>query len=415
MKSRAEKTQPEATEIEIGTPVAFGGLTPADVLRLAALGAAPGEEDVLDRAIVADAALRGLGERPHDSRYRAPTDQEPWSVATVHLHGRAVEVARGEPRALVDALVKPPTTTRARAISEAIRLSVGPYRPLAVAYREGEEPWTIAGYLPVRGWTVPGRHSGGRPFDYHTVWDLWLRISHWTWVAAIVVLTISGYFLAQPQWVPVGYTGEPAGYFIGYARLVHYVAAVVLMLVLLVRAVNLTTSRIPYDRWKSLIPFRRRRDIVNGWKTARAYAFIRPEEAPVYFGHNPLQQLTYTSVYVILLVQSLTGLALWGLYDSQNAFFGLFTWVNEAIGTPQVRLLHYMIMWSLLIFIPAHVYLSVRADSVERMGAISSMVSGGRWVRRGAVFEDWPSPDGGNEPAGTDRGPAARTEEASDR
>jgi hypothetical protein len=36
------------------------------------------------------------------------------------------------------------------------------------------------------------------------------------------------------------------------------------------------------------------------------------------------------------------------------------------------------------------VYLSVRADSTERSGAISAMVSGGRWVRRGAKFEDWP-------------------------
>jgi hypothetical protein len=71
------------------------------------------------------------------------------------------------------------------------------------------------------------------------------------------------------------------------------------------------------------------------------------------------------------------------------------------MGTQQVRLLHYMVMWGLLVFIPAHVYLSVRADGVERMGAISSMVSGGRWVRRGAVFEDWPDPDGGNAPAGT--------------
>jgi hypothetical protein len=39
---------------------------------------------------------------------------------------------------------------------------------------------------------------------------------------------------------------------------------------------------------------------------------------------------------------------------------------------------------------------------MERMGAISSMVSGGRWVRRGAVFEDWPDPHGHNKPAGSE-------------
>jgi hypothetical protein len=60
------------------------------------------------------------------------------------------------------------------------------------------------------------------------------------------------------------------------------------------------------------------------------------------------------------------------------------------MGTQQVRLLHYVIMWVVILFVPLHVYLSIRADSVDRSGAISSMVSGGRWVRRGAQFEDWP-------------------------
>jgi hypothetical protein len=58
------------------------------------------------------------------------------------------------------------------------------------------------------------------------------------------------------------------------------------------------------------------------------------------------------------------------------------------------------------------VYLSVRADGVERMGAISSMVSGGRWVRRGAVFEDWPNPDGDNSPAGHPAAGSARAASA---
>jgi Ni/Fe-hydrogenase b-type cytochrome subunit len=400
MTATDDRSRLAATEIEVGTPVGFGGTPAPEVLRLAALGAAPGEPDVLDQAVIADAMLRGLGERPQDVRYEPPRDDAPWSLAEVHVGGQQWQIARGEPRVLVERLVKPSATTRARAISEAARFSVTAYRPLGVAYRSPDEPWRLAGYLPVRGWSEPGRFTGGRPFDYHLVWDVWLRLSHWTWVASIVVLTVSGYFLAQPQWVPVGYTGEPTGYFIGYTRLVHYIAAVVLMLVLLVRVWNLTTSRVSYDRWKSLIPFRRRRDMTNGWRTAKAYAFVQPHDAPLYFGHNPLQQLTYTSVYLILLLQVATGLALWGLFDPQNAFFGLFTWINEAIGTQQVRLLHYMIMWGLLVFIPAHVYLSVRADGVERMGAISSMVSGGRWVRRGAVFEDWPNPDGGNSPAG---------------
>lgn len=400
---------PEATEIEIGQPVGFAGTSPDDVLRLAAFGSPPGELNVVERALIADASIRGVAVRPEDvEEYRPPTQDRPWSETEVSAEGTRWEIARGDPRALVEKLIHPGTGTHVRAISESARLTLGAYRPLGVAYRQDDGPWTLAGYVPVRGWTEPGRRTGGRPFDYHSVWDVTLRICHWSWVAAIVVLTITGYLLAQPQWIPAGYTDPPTGFFVGYVRLVHYIAAVVLCLVLLVRAYDLTVSKIPYDRWKALIPFKSRRDLSNGWKTVQHYLFLR-KEPPVYFGHNPLQQLTYTSVYIIMVVQIFTGFALWGLYNPDQWFLSLFQWVNEWIGPLQVRLLHYVLMWGLLIFIPAHVYLSVRADGVERMGAISSMVSGGRWVRRGAVFEDWPDPHGNNAPVEgpPDTGPAA--------
>ena len=41
-------------------------------------------------------------------------------------------------------------------------------------------------------------------------------------------------------------------------------------------------------------------------------------------------------------------------------------------------------------FVIAHVYLAIRADSIERHGGVSSMVNGGVWLRRGAKPEDAP-------------------------
>jgi Ni/Fe-hydrogenase b-type cytochrome subunit len=413
MSAHPSGTQ-QATEVEIGPPVGLNDISPDEVVLLAAFANPPGEGNVVERALAAEASMRGSAARPSEvNEYRPPTPQRPWSESTLTLDGVVWEVARGDPRALVTDLVRPPVSTQLRTLSETARITLGAYRPLGVAYRRDGESWAMAGLIPVRGWTEPGRKTGGRPFDYHPVWDLTLRICHWAWVASIIILTVTGYLLAQPQWIPAGYVDPPTGYFIGYNRLVHYITAVVLCLVLLVRAYGLTVSRIPYDRWKALLPFRSRRDMANTWRVARGYLFIKPHETPVYFGHNPLQQLTYTSVYAIMLLQILTGFALWSLFNPGGTFLSLFGWINELLGTQQVRLLHYMIMWSLLIFIPAHVYLSVRADSVERMGAISSMVSGGRWVRRGAVFEDWPDPRGGNRPAGEEHEqlPAAREQQ----
>ena len=70
----------------------------------------------------------------------------------------------------------------------------------------------------------------------------------------------------------------------------------------------------------------------------------------------------------IFLLQVVTGFALWGLYDSQGWFWGLFQGLNHLMGTQQVRLLHYVIMWIVILFVPLHVYLSIRADSASSRG-----------------------------------------------
>lgn len=385
----------EQVQIEIGEPVALGGTEPGDVLRYAALAPPPAPDDRLATALAADAALRGLT-APGAVVVTAEgggAGERVGVVAVTDRSGARYRVARGNPRDVVESVMNATGGDRARAVLTVARLRAAAYRPLAVALQRDGEPWTLLGFVPVRAWAVPRRRRG-RPFDYHRVWDLWLRIAHWSWVAAIAVLTVTGYIISDPGWVPSAWIADrDAGYFMGFVRLIHLLAAVVFMLVLVVRAWNLSTSRIPYDRWGALVPFRNRREARNMLRILRAYLFIRVETAPVYFGHNPLQQLTYTLMYVVFGFQVLTGLALWGLYDVHHGFWGAFAWVNQVFGVQQTRLAHLLVMWLILLFLPAHVYLSIRADSVERSGAISSMVSGGRWIRRGAVFEDWPPRD----------------------
>ena len=63
-----------------------------------------------------------------------------------------------------------------------------------------------------------------------------------------------------------------------------------------------------------------------------------------------------------------------------------------------VHTIHYVGMWRFLIFIPAHIYLSVRSDTVDRSGAISSMFNGGVWVRKQAPIVDADSYRSSNRP-----------------
>lgn len=392
--------RPEQVRIELDDPVAIGGATTTEVIGAAAAAmAGTPPSDPLATAIRTAAGRTGIDAVAAVQRRREPTRERPFAVVDVAgPAGEPQQVACGEIRAVVEGLL--PHEHRAAAgarLRKAEAASVHAERLLGVA-AAADGQWRLIGYIPVRAW----READDAPaptFSYHMVWDMWLRICHWSWVTAIVVLTATGFVIANPGLVPAGAAdAEQTGFFMGYIRFVHLLAAVWLMAVLLIRVWNLSTSRIPYDRWSALIPFRNRRQLRNTGRTLTTYLFLRPSTAPSYFGHNPLQQLTYTGMYLIFLVQVLTGLALWGLYDANDWFWGLFQWLNHLMGTQQVRLLHYAVMWVIILFVPLHVYLSIRADGVDRTGSISAMVSGGRWIRDGATFEDWPPRSKSGEP-----------------
>ena len=107
--------------------------------------------------------------------------------------------------------------------------------------------------------------------------------------------------------------------------------------------------------------------------------------------HNPLQQLTYTSIYVLGAFQMVIGLALYALpHRNENLFWQLMALPNDWFGIPQMRLIHAAIMFIFWAFVIAHIYLAFRADSLERHGGISAMISGGVWMRRTSKPVDAP-------------------------
>ena len=66
-----------------------------------------------------------------------------------------------------------------------------------------------------------------------------------------------------------------------------------------------------------------------------------------------------------------------------------FAWVGTLLGGAQVvRFFHHVLTWFWPIFLPLHIYLTVRADVVHQESRISSMVGGGRYVRSDIEFID---------------------------
>jgi Ni/Fe-hydrogenase b-type cytochrome subunit len=253
----------------------------------------------------------------------------------------------------------------------------------------------VHGFVPVR--TVRARgfqpDAVGRPAEWVRVpvWPASLRWMHWLNVAAIVALTVTGFYIADPFFRPGPAVSPNTGYFMGYVRLVHYSVAWAWVTLGLVRLYLLFFSRDRFVRWPTLWPLKNRQDIRNTGKTLSAYLLVHPDEAPTYIAHNPVQQITYSGIYLMSLLQVVTGFALYGLNDPRSNLWRWFQLPVTWIGAPDVRLIHYLVMLAFWVFLVLHVYLAVRADTVDRNGGVSSMLSGGVWLRRGSHPVDDPS------------------------
>jgi Ni/Fe-hydrogenase b-type cytochrome subunit len=235
--------------------------------------------------------------------------------------------------------------------------------------------------------TLLGSRIARAEGDYRWVklWGFPLRAMHWIAALSIAVLVITGLYIGNP----FGVAGTPQfGPLMSRVRYVHYLAAVFLATTALVRLYWLIAGN-RFERLPALFPMRPR-DIKNLFQMIKFYLMrIGPDKAPHYLGHNPLQQMNYTLVYAIAGLEVLTGFILFGLAWPTGWIHGLTDWMIPLFGGIQnVRFLHHVITYFFLIFIPAHIYLSFRADSVEGGGTVSSIITGGRFFEPEHYYED---------------------------
>jgi len=238
------------------------------------------------------------------------------------------------------------------------------------------------------GTRTPGLAAPRRPppgeYEWVYLWHWPIRAMHWLAALAVVTLIVTGFYIGTPYFMAGGEPGSP--YVMGWMRFVHFAAAGLLVATAIVRVYWLFVGN-EFERWEALLPHRRK-DFVNLRRQVAHYLLVR-EEAPRYRGHNPLQQLSYTGLYAVAAVMVVTGFALYGQASPDGFFHSAFGWVTGIFGGIQrVRLVHHLLTWVFVVFIPVHVYLTLRVDVLEETGTVSSIVSGGRFLPADEEYED---------------------------
>ena len=214
------------------------------------------------------------------------------------------------------------------------------------------------------------------------IWQVPVRVTHWVTAGCIVVLSLTGGYIADPFLIPAG------GSTMMTARLIHMVAAITLLASGLVRTWWLLAGN-RFSRWSAFIPTSRVQ-ATELFRQAGFYMFLR-REIPKVLGHNQLAAAAYLALFFLLLVETVTGFALDGLIGSEPGATA-FAWLRELLGPQTIRLVHHLSMWAILAIALFHVYSTVLVDHLERNGLVSSMFSGYKFVPRDEIIE---SRDGG--------------------
>lgn len=204
------------------------------------------------------------------------------------------------------------------------------------------------------------------------LWQLPVRITHWVTVISIAILTVTGIYIENPFIVTNGLATNQ--YLMGSMRFVHFVTAFVFTASVLFRIYWAFVGN-RYARWNQFLPVSRARLRDAGHMLAY-YLFLRPHP-PTTVGHNALAGATYFVVYLLLLLQIVTGFALYALPFDAGTFWPIaFGWVTTTFGVQPVRLVHTILMWLFLAFTIHHVYSAILIDIEKRAGLMSSIFTG---------------------------------------
>jgi Ni/Fe-hydrogenase 1 B-type cytochrome subunit len=234
--------------------------------------------------------------------------------------------------------------------------------------------------------TAEAPHPIERGFSRVYIWHWPVRIFHWAMAASILVLIATGLYISRPYFALA--PGGTTPFLMGWMRFIHFLAAIVLDVALILRVYALFIGN-RYETWGSLVPWGKR-DWVNFRRMARKYVVSDWWSPPHYVGHNPVLQLVYTLVHILLLFMVATGFALYGQANPGGFWWTVATsWVMPLFGGNQmVRLLHHLGMWVIVAYVIVHIYLVIRADVLYDRGSVSSMISGYKHKQDKLEYED---------------------------
>jgi len=213
------------------------------------------------------------------------------------------------------------------------------------------------------------------------VWQWPVRIAHWVIFFSILVLSFTGYYMYDPFIISRG----SGAFVMGKVRFIHEVTASVFIAAFLLRVYWFFRGN-KWARWRQFLPIGRQQG--QGFAgQLQYYLFVRQKHISR-LGHNPLAGATYSIIYALMLIEILTGVALYNHILGSKVLNFFIGWLPSLISVRDLREIHFLIMFAFGAFVIHHVYSAVLIGIEERSGLVGGIFSGYKFFSESRVKED---------------------------
>lgn len=226
-------------------------------------------------------------------------------------------------------------------------------------------------------------HPAEAKMGHRYVWELPIRLIHFALATSITVLIVTGLYITYPQFAPLS---EPyRGFIMGRFRQVHFIAGYVLLWCIVCRIY-----------WFSVGNKYARSGLAKFWDPVwykllinQIIEYMKVERGKAHLGHNSLAGASYVFlVGGVGVFQVVTGFAMYGESNPGGFWDRMFGWVAPLLGGSfRLHNWHHWAVWVFIMFVIAHVYMTVFGSIRFKNGLVSSIISGDKFYRDGDI--DW--------------------------
>jgi Ni/Fe-hydrogenase 1 B-type cytochrome subunit len=201
------------------------------------------------------------------------------------------------------------------------------------------------------------------------VWQYPIRFFHWALVISIGVLSFTGYYIHNP--FIVGQVKHP--FLMAWFRFVHEAFGMLVIALFLLR-IYLFFRGNRWVGWRQYVPLHREQ-FREMWEVMKFYGFMRPTPISK-IGHNAMAAFSYLGIYTLVLVEIVTGLVMFNWLRHSPILTPLVGWIPRLVSFPNLRLIHFFLMFVFIAFGIFHVHLCMLISREEKRGLMDSIFIG---------------------------------------